>query len=366
MAIGRVNYSELRRTPNSNTSVAATERAGTISQRVYSTDTHTRENFPTLVGTKNPLHDTFESSLYSDEKGHVYEFINKFKICDLAVVSAGRTTPPEPNDSAWGSWRGNEVSPNIFLYPEEKSFTFGYKHNYTKAWAELSDKGLLSKVQQLAEAARAVAMLSGSGGGTIPAGGRFMSRYKEAPAWTGVNPISLSSSLKFTFQFGQAGIFSGEHEVVRPIITLARLFRPLEAEQNYFKGPIPTPPAYLAGFLTTLSDVGLRGIMSDSRSMGEDGEAAGGIVRRVTDIEANLIRTTETVIRTTLANDSRALCIRMGRMTWGPAVVNNVDWSFDFTQVDEYGFPYQGTLTFGGLESILIPTNDQFSTLFRL
>jgi len=46
--------------------------------------------------------------------------------------------------------------------------------------------------------------------------------------------------------------------------------------------------------------------------------------------------------------------VRMGRMVWGPVLVKTVFWDFDFTHTDQYGFPYKGSLTYGGLESIVI------------
>jgi hypothetical protein len=35
--------------------------------------------------------------------------------------------------------------------------------------------------------------------------------------WQGVSPVSMDT-IKFKLQFGQAGIYSGEEEVVKPII----------------------------------------------------------------------------------------------------------------------------------------------------
>jgi hypothetical protein len=55
----------------------------------------------------------------------------------------------------------------------------------------------------------------------------------------------------------------------------------------------------------------------------------------------------------------------MGRMVLGPYIVKDVNWDFDFTHTDEYGFPFKGSLTFGGLESCIMPDPNQITQVWN-
>jgi len=314
------------------------------------------------VSQVNPVFDSFRGN-DDDETNHVYEFVNRFKVCDIAITSAGSLSPPSVTSDLWGKWRGDIVNKNILLFPDEKSFQFGYSNDFGSAWQKLSSSGPLSKMSQLAEALRSFGTIAGWNT-TGYTSGKFMSRYYKAPTWTGTQPIKLSSSLKFTFRFGQAGIFSGEHEVVRPIVALAGLFVPV-ANGNHFSGMLPTPPAFLANMLSSMTNRGNIRYIASRVTDALRGEG-NNFITAVTQLEQQLMNMQERAIRNTYAQGSRALNIRMGKMTFGPVVVGNVDWSFDFNHVDEYGFPFQGTLTFGGLESIIIPTVGQINQLFKV
>jgi hypothetical protein len=275
----------------------------------------------------------------------------------------GELGPPSITSKLWGNWRGSTVSKNVLLFPDEKVFSFTYSNEYKAAWGEMTSKGLLGKVTSIAEAARGLA--SAAGAQNINTGGKFVSKYLYAPSWTGTKPISIGA-LKFTFRFGQAGLFSGEHEVVRPIIALAKLFSPT-LNGNYAQGPAPTAPAYLAQLFVqganVLKDIVGGGVTEENA---KDSAGDGGLINKITELEETLMKAQDAAIIATLkglpnsgGSGSQALCIRMGRMILGPFAVKNVSWSFDFTQTDEYGFPYQGSLTFDSLENILMPTSSQ-------
>ena len=49
--------------------------------------------------------------------------------------------------------------------------------------------------------------------------------------------------------------------------------------------------------------------------------------------------------------NSKSIILRIGRYQLPPCFPSSVSWSFDFTQVDEYGFPRGGSITFEGLQS---------------
>jgi len=102
------------------------------------------------------------------------------------------------------------------------------------------------------EQGRVIAGAMGGAEQTVPAGGMAISKYYKTPMWNGTSPIQ-TGTIKFKFQFGQAGLFSGAQEVVLPILQLASLFLPKHTKGNYFTGPLPTGPAYLISFAQSLA-----------------------------------------------------------------------------------------------------------------
>jgi hypothetical protein len=335
---------------------------------LYKTDKITREDFPKSVGVTNPVRETMTKSdgyAEMDLRDHAYEWINKFKVCEIAMGSAGSTTSFPPSADQWGKWRtqnpaGIPVFGNVFLFPDDKVFQFSYTNDFGEAWESVDPGGLGAKVSQLAELARSAAAVMGKGELSSSVAGKLMSRYKKAPAWTGTAPIKIGSNLKFTFQFGQAGVFSGEHEVVRPILALASLWVPIKTgTESYYRGVLPTPPFMMAMALKTAVE-GLPGILGQAF-----GEGIG--IQTLTNAEQAIIQVQETAIKKSLESaGSRALYIRMGRMVMGPYIVKDVNWDFDFTQTDEYGFPSKGSITFGGLESSIMPDPRQITYMWNM
>jgi hypothetical protein len=338
--------------------------------QLYRDDATTRQTFSSDVGVTNPVRATMEKSdgfASQPLTDHAYEYINKFKICEIAMGSAGAARPIEPSNGDWGNWRtsnpaGIPVFGNVFLFPDDKTFQFSYTNNFGKAWEAVDPGGISSKVSQLAETARSFQAVLGSNMSTTVAG-KLMSRYKEAPSWTGTDPIKIGSNLKFTFQFGQAGVFSGEHEVVRPILALASLWVPIKTDESYYRGILPTPPFMQMMALKTFNqEGGIGSLINELLSGGSEGGVVAGAIQGVTNVEQKLIKIQELAIAASLdAAGSRALYIRMGRLVMGPYIVKDVNWDFDFTHTDEYGFPYKGSITFGGLESALMPDANQIS-----
>ena len=45
---------------------------------------------------------------------------------------------------------------------------------------------------------------------------------------------------------------------------------------------------------------------------------------------------------------------RIGAGIFGPVYVSDVTWEFDYSQQDEYGMPYKGKITLGGIKPIII------------
>jgi hypothetical protein len=332
---------------------------------LYKTDEVTRKEtgnlgFANAVGIVNPVWDMLDKSdgfmTGSNLQDHAMPYVNKFKVCELMMSSLGNMMPPIAAADGWGNWRskstnpaGIDVNPHIFLFPDEKNFSFGYTNEYGDGWDASDPGGMFAKVSQAAELLRSGATVFG-GSGDIPVAGKMISKYKRSPTWKGTDPIKVND-LKFTFQFGQAGMFSGEHEVVRPILALASLWVPIQTDGHYYRGTLPTPPFIMMSVFKALVGGGKSSEVAEATNT--DG---GGMLSKLTSLEESLIGIQEQgIINAYNDSKTRALYIRMGRLVLGPYIVKDVNWDFDFSQVDEYGFPFKGTISFGGLESVIMP-----------
>jgi len=363
-----------------------------------------------------------------DRSQHAQPFVNKYKVCDLYYTTGGLGGSKGPGDSrdpsqwSWGNWRtqsGIPVSDQVYLWMENPQLAFSYTHDYTPAYEAVMEKSLLGKLKGLGEGLRvggaavngvinafsssaatpSVDLTSGEvlnqpndrsflntvsgaiakglrgaadglkeGYGETPFGGRFMSTYSKIPAWNNTSPMSIPS-LKFTFQFGQFGFWSGEHEVVRPVIALASLFTvdSVPGFPNYMIGPAPTVPLYLVQLGVKLAEKAAN-IVDNMTSGSPSSQTTTGSgrtawLKTVTSSAGNGIAKLEqgiySVVEDTVTSipGVRQLWCRIGRMTFGPMIAKTVSWAFDFNQTDEYGFPTKGSIEFQ-VEGINYPTND--------
>lgn len=325
------------------------------------------EYYPEVVGASNPVNDNLVAD---DLPNHAYQYINAFKTCELYIGPfQSNGDPVNITDAKWGNWRGSVVSKKVLLWPDEKEFGFSYSNKYGQAWEKMSSSGLLGKVQSGLELMRSLAGALGKSSGVSESGGKFVSAYVKAPSWESTDPIQLSNSLSFTFNFGQAGIFSGEEEVVRPIIQLASQFAPRKdsKNQNYYLGNFPTPPEIMVNYWKEMSGSLFGDIKSTMENVNSDtdGGLIGGLVSTLTSYEDQLITRQTKAIERSYAEGSNCLYVRYGRMTLGPYLVKDVSWSFDMSQLDEYGFPYKGKITFSGLESIKMPEKSQIPSMVQ-
>jgi hypothetical protein len=56
----------------------------------------------------------------------------------------------------------------------------------------------------------------------------------------------------------------------------------------------------------------------------------------------------------------QVMLFRAGRMITGPYIVKSVNWNFSIGpgKIDEYGFPIEGSVTLGDIESIYFPITE--------
>jgi len=344
-------------------------KTGIDEKALYRSDTQTRDQFLDHLGTPNPAWSYFhQGSTRGEWDVHPQPYINKYKICEIAVNTGG--IPGRwisPNSSNFGNWRTRsaiKVDPHILLMTDSQTFSGGYSHDIGKAFDGMKP-GFLNQVEGALEMARLV-----SGNANTADGGKFVSMYREVPVWNGTTPNSMSD-LKFHFEFGMSGIYSGEHEVVRPIFAIASQFTPYSANGNYLKGPAPTDAVYFMEMVTALAGSG--GAIVESiktgvtEVMNADGFAAkaSGVVNTATEIQQKIYAAIDTGIQRGAGHGLMSIHVRYGRFVTGPYFVKNINWELDFSEVDEYGFPYKGTLTLGGLQSLWVTTSADFVNSFN-
>lgn len=383
----------------------------------YTPDETARTTFDTKVGTENPIVNTLiaESGTKTDDGSnkedipglneHFYEYINKHKVVDI-IFGMGVTNTTPGN---WKTFGGGSVHKNVLLFPENLNFDFSVDEKYEDVISAIKGQtGFLAKAEQGMELMRLAKEATSKNTSGPPAGGKFISKYSKLPYWSGGSGIKGPQSLKFNFTFGQAGLFSGEEEVVRPILALAACFAPFSMGgkfPNYLKGPMPTINEYLvkvavkiAGSITTsVSEAAANAINNISFKMPAvqtppapppteaqqeadnkaektaAGEKAVGAfndaVEKLTTMQQNLLTGIDSAITEVISEqggDMSVFHIRCGMMTIGPFYAGNTKWNFDFSHTDEEGFPSSGSITIGGIETFEIADRNMVHNTFPL
>ena len=357
-------------------------------KNIYITDPKFENYYINHVSVPNPVVDVMDSSI-AGEGIHAQESINYFRTIDIMVThSANAYTSWYANKTkGWGNWRtksGVKVDDRVTLYMDDLSkIGMTYSQNFGYAWDEIAGSGAIGKVTEMAKKIQNnAAMITAATGNTMNVDSSTpMGKYQKVPYIKSVEPFKIEpSSLTFSFNFGQAGIFSGEQEVVRPILALARIFLPYQTPYkddgtgggDWLNLAAPTQAqvyaniaAVMGGFISEqgknlsdkLSKMGSalkedfdisRPVDSSKKALGDGAAAASNIA---TTFIKGLYKRIDQGLKTSMKNNSTSIILRIGRYQLPPCFPSSVSWNFDFTQVDEYGFPRGGTITFEGLQS---------------
>lgn len=357
-------------------------------KNIYITDPKFENYYINHVSVPNPVVDVMDSSI-TGEGIHAQESINYFRTIDIKIVQdAGAYTSWYANKTkGWGNWRtrsGVKVDDRVTLYMDDLSkIGMTYSQNFGYAWDEIAGSGAIGKVTEMAKKIQNnAAMITAATGNTMNVDSSTpMGKYQKVPYIKSVEPFKIEpSSLTFSFNFGQAGIFSGEQEVVRPILALARIFLPYQTPYkddgtgggDWLNLAAPTQAqvyaniaAVMGGFISEqgknlsdkLSKMGSalkedfdisHPVDSSKKALGDGAAAASNIA---TTFIKGLYKRIDQGLKTSMKNNSTSIILRIGRYQLPPCFPSSVSWNFDFTQVDEYGFPRGGTITFEGLQS---------------
>lgn len=196
-----------------------------------------------------------------------------------------------------------------------------------------------------------------------------------------------AKSLKLTFDFGCGGFYDGEIEVVRPIVALAAAMAPQfsDVKNNGRKHRLSLPGANPAQFYaatwggTIGSGQDTLAAIFDGASQvgGAIGDMAGNIKEAsgvagtasavgngLLSISEKLVGIADDVVEATIngmeyaisaaAGITTVLFYRVGQYIAGPFQIESVNYDFDYSMVDEAGYPYKGNITFG-LKNIYKP-----------
>ena len=186
--------------------------------------------------------------------------------------------------------------------------------------------------------------------------------------------------VSFTFNIGCANYFDGELEVVRPIAAIENKIIPVfatgagtDSDPNTILAPMASPAQFsaavwgatattLAGVFGTVANVASAGVdtITSAFSGGDTRAAAQNLGAELLDmgyrVQRNVIRAKDAAVAA-IAPYTVLLFIRCGNATLGPFSIESCSHIFDYSQVDEKGYPYKGTLTLG-IKTVFKPNRD--------
>lgn len=376
---------------------------------IYVDDNSFERFYKNSVTSMNPVASALTDSEYGNESEHVQPYINKFKTVDVCF-SQGRASTSmnwDPSGINFGNWRhlSVEVNDNVMLQLSDMSIEASVTENYDNLWDKVMGNKIVSTLDSAASNVRMFASAA-SGSTDILKTGKTYPRYKNVLVLKDITTLNLPSSLVFTFNYGSAGLYSCDQEVVRPILALVKYFMPYpDADSAFINGIVPSTEyaLSLAGneirklllgggskndILSSINDANEDG-SSAKDSSSDDGQkedssglgskmrsaivnASSGLADALTNIQNEIYDATNKAAKGlldgTLDPDAgskyRFLTLRIGRLVLPSMVPGTVKWKFDFAQVDEYGFPYKGEVSFDGLQTVEAASTEQVATSY--
>lgn len=326
---------------------------------VYINDKNFLKFYKKNILTENPVADAL-----GDEGGHVQRYINSYNMVDIAFSSSadGGKINWKPSSKDFGNWRKKEkngyinVNEHVILRPEDMQIKMSSTQEFESFYDKVMGNQAVQLVDKVAQNAR---MFNAFRGGGDALDSVYISAYKKVPVLKDISTFTLPSSLKFNFQFGQSGLFSAEEEVVKPILAIAALYMPNRIDVNSVKGSAPSTEYALsvgvrqiAKYLTgsDIESLSANENVSDAWK-GGDGfvdSAASALTALQNKIHSAVNSAAQTVLN---SGTYKCVIYRIGRLQLPPLIVKDVSIDFDFSSVDEYGFPYKGSISLDGLET---------------
>lgn len=252
---------------------------------------------------------------------------------------------------------GNTTTQTSYTaYMKTRNFALSFKHEYENAIdkaVDLYGGSALSKIANTAGEAIAALTDPNKFADTY---GVQTPLYKNVKSYKGTTPLEFESGLTFYFKYGMNDAFSGETEVVTPILAIASNFA---ASPNTtgsalgYNGPALNKKVFTADVIKATIN-GVKSIATDTK----DNEVLGFINSSAITIMNNIGK------QVISDNTNKFLFIQFGKMPkLGPFYVKGASVDFDFTNRDSAGFPLEGTLTLTGLTTPTIYSSSDFDAL---
>lgn len=250
----------------------------------------------------------------------------------------------------WNSWRNihegeidfsrDPVNSNVLLIPSNMTVSVeggmdleDVKESFGKAGSILD---VLSSVNEILTNTKAIGEWAGR-------------TFKDVQSLK-IGP----SEYEFEFKFGNAGLNNSFEEVVKPIVALTMFFG-VSAGTDYkdhlknsagaINVPYPTKAEYFVSFVK-----GAISSAADTANILTSGEASATQTLSQANfaIQSALCAGAKNVA---LSNQYRNLYLTWGRMTFGPLTYSGYKYSFDMSNLDEWGWPTSGKFTLSNLQS---------------
>jgi len=311
-----------------------------------------------------------------------------------------------------------DVPDTVLPVTDDLKIEGGFQYDTISATAAMKEGGgtILGNVKDLAQKAGSALMNVNAGARAIGAGGKGLAKGdyigginlanaamnttvgsgRNLTITSKIDSFNIYNSdetkyidaknLKLSFDFGCGGFYDGEIEVVRPIMALVAALAPHFDGSNGSSGAkhrLALPGANPAQFYAATwgGTIGggvdaLTSILTGAKEVAGDiagglgkvvsGKAGGisGIANGLVSESEKLVKLADEVVEATIngmeyaiaatAGITTVLFYRIGQYIAGPFQIKSVNYDFDYSMVDEAGYPYKGTISLG-LENIYKP-----------
>lgn len=368
--LGKFDYAEPRILSNNAGSNLNSYEGGRLLYR--------EEEDQAKISMENPMGQQFKynNNTVSDDYSSEYTpFINGKKTMGIYLgTSKYKDWRSKSNNGLW------DVSPNVVLIPNNQTLemAFSYQLNDGVDTGSVLDKikGGLNKVVEVTKVVSSVVeaahtltadnVISNIADGSTVKSTGYIYEYEGYKTFKDLSTFAFGDSISFNFSFGQAGLFSGLEEVVKPIFALMHLFTPVGSSDDYSRIvlPYPTEAAQLMNKLASIvggaSGVGqkIKSVAGVEVTENNDGVLANG--KEIAGVIAEKLDDINISIKSTLSANNRAasesgeyknIYLVYGNFRIGPCQATSFRCSFDTSNLDEFGWPVSGSFTIGGLTS---------------
>lgn len=294
---------------------------------------------------------------YLWDEGHLPERFNLAREVNLWI---GNST------ASRGDWHKAsvnkmcEVSPRVRLYCENIDnigLKYSQKVGAAQEFAPFSN--IMGDVKKTIEGANALGL-----GGSV--GINRFTPYDKPPIFEGVEPLTMQGNMKFQFHFGQAGLFSGLEEVVKPIYAILSMFALGDKDSVHSFADLPFPTSaqftiqWLSSAFTTLKNSNLvEKVKSAFKGGQEASPSENGAVKTASGVVDAAAQVYNTYFNAITAGGQAIFknkdlkwnlaYFQTGNFTFGPLIVQEFSWGLDMQNIDDEGFPISGFVELGGL-----------------